>query len=193
MKANSETQPGNGTEGRTLAGATFDDLAAQVTRPGCAGWLRANRFGCTKTRRGQMGQALAEFALMAAAFMLLILGGLQMALIVNAALAVNEYSYAAARWVAVNGCSSPPCTCNTGLAPSQIEVPPSPTIAGSGLSITSLSCLTASGSTDADLNTGDQIKLGVSYTLGNKIFLPRSFLGFALPTSLTNSTSIMVQ
>ena len=65
----------------------------------------------TPRRRGPgvRGQSYVEFALVASALILLVLGGVQLAMILNANLSVSQYSYAAARYASIcgNGHRSP--------------------------------------------------------------------------------------
>jgi Flp pilus assembly protein TadG len=146
----------------------------------------------------QRGAGLVEFALLSVALLLLVLGGLQLALILNAALAVSEYSYAGARYAAVHGGG---LTASSYGSTIKANVGPSPTICtsgfsgcpttGSGLSVPSVTSSDASGK----IVSGAQVSVTVTYDLssGGKLVLPTSFLGFTLPTSITNSTSVMAE
>ena len=60
---------------------------------------------------------MLEFALLAGVLLLLVFGGLQMALIFNAALSVSQYSYAAVRYAAVHGGGSPASSYGNVLLP----------------------------------------------------------------------------
>ena len=150
----------------------------------------------------QCGQGVMEFALLAGVLLLLVFGGLQMALIFNAALSVSQYSYAAVRYAAVHGTgssassygnillptlpSSCPATCSGPLSPS-------PTICDSGLSRPVVTSADSSG----NIVSGSEVTVTITYNLSTcgKIFLPAKFFGFSLslPTSLTNSNSEMAE
>ncbi|GEM_PF-6600785 len=152
---------------------------------------------------------MVETAIAIAVVLLILFGGLQLALIFNAALAVSEYSYVAARYAAVHGTGS---NCDTSYNSTiEANVPTPPTICtsgfdgcsgGSGLSISNIACTTSTGSSDSTINSGDQLTVTISYNLykGNKLFLPTDFLGYSLPfistfktTPISNSTSVMVE
>jgi hypothetical protein len=160
-------------------------------------------------RRGRAGQTFIEIAIAISVILLILFGALQLALIFNAALAISEYSYVAARYAAVHGTGS---SCSTSYASTiKSNVPPPPTICssgfsgcsgGSGLSISSISCTTSGGSSDGTINSGDQLTLQISYNLssGGKLFLPTTFLGYSLPwigsmksNPITSSSSVMVE
>jgi len=155
---------------------------------------------------------MVETTFAAAVVLLILFGGLQLALIFNAALSISEFSYVAARYAAAHGVG---LACNatngSGTIASNIQssVPTPPTICttgfdgcsgGSGLSISSITCTNSSG-TDGTITSGDKVTVQISYNLlrGGKIFLP-NFLGYSLPfigtfktMPITNSTSVMVE
>jgi Flp pilus assembly protein TadG len=154
---------------------------------------------------------MVETTIAISVVLLILFGGLQLALIFNAALAVSEYSYVAARYAAVHGNGA---SCDSSyFATIQANVPTPPTICssgydgcsgGSGLTIASI-CCTANGGTscgDSNISTGDQVTVTIHYNLstGNKLFLPTNFLGYSMPfigtfvsTPISNSTSVMVE
>ncbi len=172
--------------------------------------MRREGYVARRRRRARGGQAMVETAIAISVVLLILFGALQLALIFNAALAISEYSYVAARYAAVHGSGS---TCSASGYGSTIQsnVPPPPTIcssgfdgcgSGSGLTISSISCTTSGGSSDGTINSGDQLTVQISYNLGdgNKIFLPTTFLGFSLPwissmksNPITSSSSVMVE
>lgn len=152
--------------------------------------------------RTQCGQGIVEFTLLAGVLLLLLFGGLQMALIFNTALSVNQYSYAAVRYAAVHGSGAAASTYGNTLLPTVPgscsaactgPISPSPTICDSGLSRPVVSSADSSG----NIVAGSEVTVTVTYNLSTcgKIFLPVSFLGFSLPwpTSLTNSSSEMAE
>jgi Flp pilus assembly protein TadG len=147
--------------------------------------------------RGVRGQGYVEFALIASALILLTLGGVQLALIYNAALAVSQYSYAAARYASIHGTGQPASGYGSTLKSS---VAPPPTICSSGFS----GCASGAGlgtptvtSSDASGNivSGAELTVTVTYNLstGGKIALRNPFFGVTFPTSLSNSTSMMAE
>jgi Flp pilus assembly protein TadG len=167
------------------------------------------RCAARLSRPASAGQAMVETAIAISVVLLILFGGLQLALIFNAALAVSEYSYVSARYAAVHGTGS---KCDTSYASTiEANVPTPPTICtsgfdgcsgGAGLSISAISCTTSSGSSDSTITEGDQLTVTISYNLstGNKLFLPSTFLGYSLPfistfstTPISNSTSVMVE
>jgi TadE-like protein len=139
------------------------------------------------------GQSLVEFTISATLLLLLVFGVIQLAVIGGAALAVTQYGYAGVRYGSINAttCSGgPPCSCSWLATQIQNNVPPSSFIDDSGLAaptVTGASCPSSVGS-------GSTITVNISYNLstGNKLFLPAMF-GITLPTTLTNSESILVQ
>ncbi len=74
---------------------------------------------------------MVELGLYASAFLLVLLGGLQLALILNAAMAVSQYSYVAARYAAVHEAGNSAATAKSDI---QTNVTAPPTINDGGLS-----------------------------------------------------------
>jgi len=134
------------------------------------------------------GQALVEFVVSATVLLLLLFGAIQLAMIGDAALAVSQYAYAGVRYASIKAgtCSTQPCSTSSLGSTIQTSVYPSPFINDSGLATPTVSPGTVS--------TGQQITVTVSYNLstGRKLFLS-SFFGISLPTSLSNSESMLVQ
>jgi len=160
--------------------------------------LREGAPRAVRRLRAQGGQSVLEFVLMGTALLLLVFGGLQMALILNAAVAVSEYSYVAARYAAIHGGGQPYSSYGSTI---KTAVAPPVTICTSGFSGcasgTGLAPLTVTctGCTGGNIVSGAQIAVRVTYNLStsNKIFLPTSFFGFALPTSIMNTSSVMAE
>lgn len=154
---------------------------------------------CTVAQRqlGQSGQGIVEFALFASVLILLVLGGIQLAMILNAALAVSEYSYASARYAAVHGggqtASSYGSTIKSNVAPPQTICTSgfSSCTGGNGLSTPTVTSADPSGK----ITSGAQVTVSVTYNLstGGKIALPNPFFGVTFPTSITNQTSLMAE
>jgi len=155
---------------------------------------------CAPRRRGpraverQRGQGLVELAVSASAFLLLLLGGIQLAVILNAALAVSQYSYSAARYASIHGTSCAPSGCTASSYGSTIasNVTPAATIQGAGLSTPTVSC---TGCTGGNITSGAQLTVTVTYDLstGHKIGLPNPFFGYTFPTSISSTTSMMAE
>lgn len=145
----------------------------------------------------QAGQGIIEFALFASALILLVLGGVQLAIILNAALSVSEYSYAAARYAAVHGtnqvASSYGSTIKSNVAPPQTICTSgfANCSGGTGLSVPTVSSADPSGK----IISGSQVSVSVTYNMstGGKIALPNPFFGVTIPTSFTNQTSLMAE
>jgi Flp pilus assembly protein TadG len=138
------------------------------------------------------GQTAVEFALGATLTLVLILVGVQFAIIGQAALALNQGASALARYAAVH-----PGTVSSGTGaslPSPAQQLLSPTIltnSGSDLTVT-VQSLTASGGTETGtpIQGQDQVIINLSYNAAQKIALPSStLLGITFPSTLTASNS----
>jgi uncharacterized protein (UPF0333 family) len=129
------------------------------------------------------GQAMVEFALIATIAIMVLVVGIQFALIGQAALAVSQLSFAGARYASVN----------TSYTQSQIRTymvqEGSPTITsnnGSNLTIT------VTRSTNADgTYFGQPVTVSISYNATSKLILPNPFLGITFPTTLTAQETAM--
>lgn len=143
-------------------------------------------------RAHQGGQAMVEFALIATIIMVVLLVGVQFAIIGQAALAVSQASYLGARTASVNNTMTSD-QLNTTLQ-SQI----SPTISGATVSwaLTNAADPACAGGTRS---FGCPITVTVTYDATSKLFLPSSWtilgtthpIGF--PTSLSASESAMTE
>lgn len=132
---------------------------------------------------------MVEFAVSATVLLLLLFGAVQMAIIGGAALAVSQYTYASVRYASVyagNNCSSWPCSTSRFGDAIKSNVSRSPFIDDSGLSTPTVS--------PGSVSTGQQITVTITYDLSpsKKLFLSSMF-GITLPTTLTNSESMLVQ
>lgn len=134
-------------------------------------------------RRGAFasGQAMIEFALVGGILILVLLAGIQLAIIGDAALAVNQLAYSVARYASVkysdSGLSKPGTDSNvTALIP--------PSLAASSVTISLSPCTLPTGSTTV---FGSVATVTVQYdlTASNRIFLPNPFFGISLPTSVS--------
>jgi Flp pilus assembly protein TadG len=129
------------------------------------------------------GQAMVEFALIATIAIIVLVVGIQFALIGQAALAVSQLSFAGARYASVN----------TSYTQSQIKSymvqQGSPTItSNSGANLT----ITVTRSTNADGSYfGQPVTVNISYNATSKLILPNPFLGITFPTTLTAQETAM--
>ncbi len=129
------------------------------------------------------GQAMVEFALIATVAIIVLIVGIQFALIGQAALAVSQLSFAGARYASVN----------TSYTQSQIQTymvqEGSPTItSNSGANLT----ITVTRSTNADgTYFGQPVTVNISYNATSKLILPNPFLGITFPTTLTAQETAM--
>jgi Flp pilus assembly protein TadG len=146
--------------------------------------LRGNRFS--------RGQTMVEFALGATLTLVVMLIGVQFAIIGQVVLALNQGASTLARYAAVH-----PGTVSSGAA-SSLPIPAqqllSPTIltgSGSDLTVT-VSSLKPNGTTEAGtpIQGQDQVVINLSYDATKKVVLPSStLLGLTFPTTLTASNS----
>jgi Flp pilus assembly protein TadG len=129
------------------------------------------------------GQAMVEFALIATVAILVLVVGIQFALIGQAALAVSQLSFAGARYASVN----------TSYTQSQIQdymvQVGSPTItSNSGANLT----ISVTRSTNADGSYfGQPVTVNISYDATGQLILPNPFLGITFPTTLTAQETAM--
>ena len=139
--------------------------------------------------KAQRGQGMVELVVCASAFLLLLLGGIQLAVVLNAALAVSQYAYAGARYASVHGSGQAFSSYGSTIAG---NVPASATIQGAGLGTPTVTC---TGCTGGNIVSGAQLTVSVTYNLttGHKIGVPNPFFGYTFPTSITNTTSMMAE
>ena len=151
---------------------------------------RAMRLPARAFRRGQ---AMVEFALIATLSMVVLLVGIQFAIIGQAALAVTQASYLGARAASVN--ASLDSNSLTNAIANQI----SPTINGATVTLTNTTDPTCSAGPGGTRSFGCPINVTVSYDATSKLFLPANWtmLGdhavIAFPTSLTSTQSAMTE
>jgi len=135
---------------------------------------------------------MVEFALGASLTLVLMLVGVQFAIIGQAALALNQGASTLARYAAVH-----PGTVSSGTGgslPSPAQQLLSPTIlTGSGNDLTvTVSSLKPDGTTETGtpIQGQDQVIIGLSYNATKKVVFPSStLLGITFPTTLTASDS----
>jgi Flp pilus assembly protein TadG len=155
----------------------------------------ANPSGNTprlSSSRLSRGQTMVEFAMGAALTLVVMLIGVQFAIIGQAALAVNQGASTLARYAAVH-----PGTVSSGTGnslPSAAQQLLSPTIltsSGTDLTVT-VSSLKPDGTaeTGTPIQGQDQVVINLRYNAAQKVALPAStLLGLSFPTNLTASDS----
>ncbi len=125
------------------------------------------------------GQAMTEFALIAPIAVIVLLVGIQLALIGQATVAVSQLAYTGARYASVNP------TYTTAQVKSYMLTVGSPTLTGNGgadLSVSMTPCAAAPAT------FGSSVQITLTYDLTTKIFLPNPFLlGISFPTSITET------
>jgi Flp pilus assembly protein TadG len=138
-------------------------------------------------RAYQRGQAMVEFALIATLALVVMLVGIQFALIGQAALAVSQASYLGARAASINA------NLTTGTLQDAIANQISPTINGALVNLTltnALDPLCAGGTR----TFGCGFNVTVTYNATSKLFLPsNTLMGLTFPTNLTATESAMTE
>ncbi len=123
-------------------------------------------------------QAAVEFALILTVALIVLVIGVQFAIIGNAALALGQVNYQGARYAAVNPSAS------QSAVQSYILSVASPTIrANNG------SYLTTTLSPAPPCAFGATVKVSVTFDVQHLLAVPNPFLGISFPTTLTNSES----
>jgi len=156
-------------------------------------WTAADRAMRLPTRAFQRGQAMVEFALIATLSMVVLLVGIQFAIIGQAALAVSQASYLGARAASVNTALTSD-SLQTAIA-NQI----SPTISGATVTLTNTADATCTAGPGGTRSFGCPINVTVTYDATPKLFLPAtwSMLGdhtlITFPTNLTSTESAMTE
>jgi len=163
-----------------------------------AKWNASTGGNPSRVRGSRMsrGQSMVEFALGATLTLVVMVVGVQFAMLGQAALALNQGASALARYAAIN-----PGTVSSGPA-SSLPLPAqqllSPTIltnGGGDLTVT-VSSLQSNGTPQTGTpNQGqDQVLINLSYVTAQKIVLPTStLLGLTFPTTLTASNSALYE
>jgi Flp pilus assembly protein TadG len=148
-------------------------------------------------RRSRMwrGQSAVEFALIAVIALIIMLLGVQYALIGQAALAVSQGSSALARYAAVNrGTVTPNGTVTLTDAMKQLLSPTILTNNGGDLTVTAASYQGTTTTTTNSPQYTDRLVLSISYNATSKIVLPNPFFGLvAFPTTLGAADSQMYE
>ena len=151
---------------------------------------RAMRLPARAFRRGQ---AMVEFALIATLSMVVLLVGIQFAIIGQAALAVTQASYLGARAASVN------TNLDSNSLSNAIASQISPTINGATVTLTNTTDPTCSAGPGGTRSFGCPINVTVTYDATSKLFLPANWtmLGdhavITFPTNLTSTQSAMTE
>jgi Flp pilus assembly protein TadG len=159
------------------------------------GRARVNR-GWLGSKRGSRGQSAVEFALISIAFLLVILLGVQWAIIGQAALALSQGASAIARYAAIAEPQGGIGLTYSGTPNAAMQALLSPTIltnGGGDLTVTINSYKGGTASTAATnpvTPTVDRAVVTLSYSTSSKVVLPSSFLGsLTVPAALSASDS----
>ena len=140
--------------------------------------MRERLSNLRSPRAVRRAQAAVEFALIAPFVMVLLMVGVQFALIGVAALSLGQVDYQGARWAAVNSSKT-----NSDVSTYMLSVA-SPTISASGGKYLTVSM--ASGAMPCTF--GNSVTVPVSFDLKHLVVLPNPFMGIVyFPTTLTNS------
>ena len=130
--------------------------------------------------RLERAQAAVEFALIAPVVIVVMLVGIQFAIIGAASLGLGDVAYQGARWAAINS-SSTPAQVRTYM----ISVA-SPLIASSNGSYLTVSIPAGT----MPCTFGGTVQVPVSFDIAHLVVLPNPFMGMIhFPTALTNSES----
>lgn len=125
-------------------------------------------------------QAAVEFAIILTVALIVLVVGIQFAIIGEAALALGQANYQGARWAAVNATTYT----QSGVQSYMLSIA-SPTIsANNGSYLTTTLSPAAS-----PCSFGSTVTVSVSFDVRHLLAVPNPFLGISFPTTLTNSES----
>jgi Flp pilus assembly protein TadG len=157
-------------------------------------WIAAGSAMRLPARAFRRGQAMVEFALIATLSMVVLLVGIQFAIIGQAALAVSQASYLGARAASVNS------TLTSNSLQTAIANQISPTISGATVTLTNTTDATCTAGPGGTRSFGCPINVTVTYDATPKLFLPAQWtmLGtgasvITFPTNLTSTQSAMTE
>ena len=137
---------------------------------------------------------MAELAFIAPIAIILILLGVQFAMIGQAALALSQGASALARYAAINpGTMGPNGTVTMTTAMQQLLSSSILTNGGRDLTVTIASYSGTSTTTTSTPGYTDRLVINLSYNARSKIALPNPFLGVSFPTTLSASDSQMYE
>lgn len=152
----------------------------------------------SRRSRISRGQSAVEFALISTIALVVMLVGVQFALIGQAALAVSQGASALARYAAVNpGTMGPNSSVKASSLPTAAQqLLSSSILTGSGgdLTVTVASYTGTTTTTTSTPGYTDRAVVSMSYNAASKIFLPSTtLLGITFPSTLTSSDSQMYE
>ncbi|HLK87895.1 MAG TPA: hypothetical protein VKT27_15430 [Candidatus Binataceae bacterium] len=137
---------------------------------------------------------MAEMAFIAPVAIIVVLLGIQFAMIGQAALALSQGASALARYAAVNpGTMGPNGTVTMTTAMQQLLSSSILTNGGRDLTVTIASYSGTSTTTTNSPGYTDRLVINLSYNATSKIALPNPFLGVRFPTTLSASDSQMYE
>ncbi len=137
---------------------------------------------------------MAELAFIAPVAIIVLLLGIQFAMIGQAALALSQGASALARYAAVNpGTMGPNGTVALTTAMQQLLSSSILTNGGRDLTVTIASYSGTSTTTTNSPGYTDRLVISLSYNARSKIALPNPFLGVNFPTTLSASDSQMYE
>jgi Flp pilus assembly protein TadG len=157
---------------------------------------RGIRTASRRLRSGLIsrGQSMVEFALISSVAMMVMMIGVQFALIGQAALAVSQGSSALARYAAVNpGALGTNGTVTLNTAAQQLLSSSILTNGGADLTTTIASYTGTSTTTTSTPAYTDRVVITLSYNANSKIALPNPFFGVRFPSTLAASDSQMYE
>ena len=139
-----------------------------------------------KTRRGPvfaLAQAMVEFALIAPLVLLLLLVGVQFAIIGAAALGLGQANYQAARYAAVNPSANQSAVKSFMLS-----------VASPLISAESGKYVTTSVSPAPPCTFGNTVTVSLSFDVSHLVVLPNPFLGIvSFPSALSSTESAVCE
>ena len=148
------------------------------TRAECEGRCRLLQVAPPGMRHSGRGQAFVEFAIMAPLALMLILVGIQFAIIGTASLGLGQVNYQGARYAANNPSASASAVQTYMLS-----------VASPIIGANSGSYFTSTLSPAPPCAFGATVTVSVTFDTAHLVILPNPFLGISFPTSLTNSES----
>jgi hypothetical protein len=150
-----------------------------------------------RARKGRIskGQSMVEFALISSVALMVMLVGVQFAMIGQAALAVSQGASALARYAAVNpGTMGTNGTVTLTTAMQQLLSSSILTNSGGDLTVTIASYTGTTTTTTSSPGYTDRAVISLSYNATSKIALPNPFLGLiTFPTTLSATDSQMYE
>ncbi len=150
---------------------------------GARAWARDDGSG-GRRRRFKRGQSAVELALIVPLVLVIMLVGVQFALIGQAALAVSQASYLGARTAQINAALTS-ATLKTAISNQM-----SPTISGATVTLTAAN----TANCGPPRTFGCQFSVAITYDASSRIFLPsNTLLGITFPTNLSFTESAMTE